>query len=169
MKIIVYADFNCPYSALASARVATLLQLGAAEVDWRAVQHDKDMPGGGVSMDGEAGSELEEEIESVRALARPGESFEISLPDVRPNTGQASRTFAARPQADVRRSLFAWAWGESDEIDIPHQDAGTAAGWQREWDGFEKKVVPMLVLPDGYVSRGLGGLKRLADMIDDAR
>ncbi len=30
-------------------------------------------------------------------------------------------------------------------------------------------MVPMLVLPDGYVSRGLGALKRLADMIDDTK
>ena len=47
------------------------------------------------------------------------------------------------------------------------EDADIAARWQREWDATEKKMVPMLVLPDGYISRGLGALKRLADMIAD--
>jgi hypothetical protein len=37
-----------------------------------------------------------------------------------------------------------------------------AAGWREEWLGLGRPVVPMLVLPDGYVSRGLGALSRLA-------
>jgi hypothetical protein len=38
------------------------------------------------------------------------------------------------------------------------------AAWQAEWQGLDRRVVPMLVLPDGYLSRGLGALARLADM-----
>ena len=33
-------DFNCPYGYLASQRVDLLKQLGKAELDWRAVEHD---------------------------------------------------------------------------------------------------------------------------------
>jgi hypothetical protein len=39
----------------------------------------------------------------------------------------------------------------------------TAEQWRSEWLGFDRPVVPMLVLTDGTVSRGLGALKRLAD------
>jgi len=40
MHLIVYGDFNCPYSYLASQRVDELARLGQAEVEWRAVEHD---------------------------------------------------------------------------------------------------------------------------------
>lgn len=168
MKLEVYADFNCPYSALASYRVDRLLASGAASVEWHAVQHDASMPTEGVPMQGEARAELEREIEEVSSLLRADESFRIDVPAVRPNTAIASRVFAARPSADLRRQLFAWAWDSASLPEDGPQDAETAAAWQRAWDAFDKKMVPMLVLPDGYRSRGLGALKRLADMVDDA-
>ena len=47
-KLIVYGDFNCPFSALASARVGYLERHGFADVDWRAVEHaGHDWPGKG--------------------------------------------------------------------------------------------------------------------------
>jgi hypothetical protein len=39
--------------------------------------------------------------------------------------------------------------------------------WRDTWHGLERPMVPMLVLPDGYVSRGLGALARLADFAGD--
>ena len=39
MKVIVYADFNCVYSYLASQRADRLTREGTAEVDWRGVEH----------------------------------------------------------------------------------------------------------------------------------
>jgi hypothetical protein len=39
--------------------------------------------------------------------------------------------------------------------------------WRDTWYGLERPMVPMLVLPDGYVSRGLGALARLADFAGD--
>jgi hypothetical protein len=66
--------------------------------------------------------------------------------------------------------LFAWAWGAGGpEPDGASEDDDTAHRWQLEWMAFEKRMVPLLVLPDGYVSRGLGALKRLADMIEDTK
>ena len=39
IDLVVYGDFNCPFSALASARVEYLERHGFAAVDWRAVEH----------------------------------------------------------------------------------------------------------------------------------
>ncbi len=166
VQLIVYGDFNCPYSALASARVDTLLAKGA-EIEWRAVQHDASMPPDGLPVEGELRAELQREIDEIETLLRTGESFDLEPPSVRPNTAEASRTYAAHPGPEARRRFFAWAWEQGPGIDASVQDDETAARWQREWDATEKKMVPMLVLPDGYISRGLGALKRLADMIDD--
>ena len=167
-RLVVYGDFNCPYSALASSRVDTLSAAGV-DVDWRAVQHDVSMPQEGLPVEGELKAELEREIEEVRGLLREGEAFGLPLPAVRPNTAQASRIYAANADDEHRRVLFAWAWDQSPGMENEGEDADTAARWQREWEATDKKMVPMLVLPDGYVSRGLGALKRLADMVDDIR
>ena len=166
MDLIVYGDFNCPYSALASARVDRLLAAGEA-IDWRAVQHDAAMPPHGVEVEGDVRTELQREVDEVLTLLRPDEAFELRVPKVRPNTAEACRAYAADPQPGVRRRWFDWAWARSGEPDTLAEDADTAARWQREWDATDKKMVPMLVLPDGYISRGLGALKRLADMVED--
>jgi predicted DsbA family dithiol-disulfide isomerase len=166
--LIVYGDFNCPYSALASARVDVLVEAGEL-VDWRAVQHDAAMPPHGVDVEGDVRAELEREVDEVRSLLRPGENFDLRIPKVRPNTAKACRAFAYDPTPEARRRWFDWAWARSGEPESFGENADLAARWQREWDATEKKMVPMLVLPDGYISRGLGALKRLADMIEDAR
>jgi hypothetical protein len=44
MRLVVYGSFNCPYSLLASRRVDRLIDLGIADVEWRAVVHDPDIP-----------------------------------------------------------------------------------------------------------------------------
>lgn len=43
MRMIIYGDFNCPYSYLASQRIDTLARLGH-QVRWRAVEHDPRLP-----------------------------------------------------------------------------------------------------------------------------
>lgn len=169
MKLVVYGDFNCPYSALASARIDALERAGAAEVEWRAVQHDASMPADGRPVEGDLRTELEREIDEIHGLLRAGETFDLKPPAVRPNTANASRMYAARPGDDLRRRLFAWAWDQGPEVEGAEENTEVSGRWQREWDAIEKKMVPLLVLPDGYISRGLGALKRLADMIDDAK
>ncbi len=40
MSYVVYGDFNCPYSYLASLRVDEVVRRGAGGIEWRAVEHD---------------------------------------------------------------------------------------------------------------------------------
>ena len=44
LELVVFGDFNCPFSALASVRVTQLEESGVARVTWRAVEHDPDIP-----------------------------------------------------------------------------------------------------------------------------
>ena len=48
MTVIVYGDFNCPYSYLASQRADRVIREGMARIAWRAVEHD---PGAGCHRD----------------------------------------------------------------------------------------------------------------------
>jgi hypothetical protein len=38
LRLTIYGDFNCPFSALASARADVLLAADAYAIDWRAIQ-----------------------------------------------------------------------------------------------------------------------------------
>jgi predicted DsbA family dithiol-disulfide isomerase len=182
MELVVYGDFNCPYSCLASARADVLVARGIAAVDWRAVEHDPAIPAPNEPVDGELASMLEREVAEVRGLLRPGEAFTIRRPSVHPNTGAAVAAFAASsPQQSpaLRQRLFDALWRDGRDIGdeavlrdlgaahlAGHGDAGRdrVAAWREQWLGLDRHLVPMLVLPDGYVSRGLGALARLADL-----
>jgi predicted DsbA family dithiol-disulfide isomerase len=179
MRLVVYGDFNCPYSCLASSRIDVLAQRGLADVEWRAVEHDPDIPAPSEPVHGELAAMLDREVGEVRGLLRPGEDFSIRRPSFHPNTAAAIAAFAAAPSGDqheLRRHLFAALWSDDRDIGEPavvRELAGTSTGadaerrvegWRSEWLRLERRVVPMLVLPDGYVSRGLGALARLADL-----
>ena len=180
--LVVYGDFNCPYSCLASARVDALRTAGVAEVDWRAVEHDTTIPPPSEPVEGEVAAMLDREVTEIRGLVRTGENFPIRTPPVHPNSAAAINAFAAAPPDeahDVRRRLFAALWFDGRDIGERHvldelgadsaaDDAERAATWRAEWLRFDRRVVPMVVLPDGYVSRGLGALARLADLASGA-
>lgn len=178
MNLVIYADFNCPYSCLASARADAVLGRGDVEVEWRAVEHDRSIPKPSEPVEGRVLAMLEREVDEVRGLLRPGETFPIRRPPVHPNTASAIAAFAAAPPGarhDLRRRLFAALWFDGRDTGDPavvHDLGGDApAGelplvteWRAAWIALRRTVVPMLVLPDGYVSRGLGALTRLADL-----
>src|SRR5207302_5166618 len=100
----------------------------------------------------------------------------LVVPPVRPNTAFASAVFAAAggEEADsLRRLLFAAVWAEGRNIGDPAEldrlgtvgrDDALAGRWQGEFEALPRPITPTLVLPDGYVSRGLGVLARLADL-----
>ena len=181
MKLVIYGDFNCPYSCLASARADGLLDRGLAGVEWRAVEHDPDIAVPSGVVDDDLAAMLDREIAEVRGLVRPAEAFPIVPPPVRPNTAAAVAAFADARPADTDRlrwRLFTALWFDGRDIgdhglvaDLAGQTSDPAVPlvtlWRDTWYGLERPMVPMLVLPDGYVSRGLGALARLADFAGD--
>ena len=177
MQLVIYGDFNCPFSALASSRAERLVQAGAARVDWRAVEHDPDIPLGGEPVPDSIDDELDRELEQVRGLLQAGERFQLRRPRVRSNTRAAVEHYAGsdpRRREAVRAALFQRYWMDGDDLGddrLLTEVAGaerapeTADRWHGEWLGLGRPIVPMMRLPDGYVSRGLGALTRLAEVL----
>jgi len=85
-KLIVYGDFNCPFSALASARVEYLERHGFAAVDWRAVEHAPDIPSQGLDLIGDQRDELRGELDQIRSLLTDGEADQLTLPAIQSKT-----------------------------------------------------------------------------------
>jgi predicted DsbA family dithiol-disulfide isomerase len=177
MELVIYGDFNCPYSCLASTRAEALAGRGIAAVEWRSVEHDQSIPTPSEPVDGDLAEILDREVAEVRSLLRPGETFPIRRPPVRPNSAAAVAAFAAVPPeraSEVRQRLFEALWFDGRDIgdravldDLganAELDAPQVATWRDGWLALERRVVPMLVLSDGYASRGLGALTRLADL-----
>ncbi len=177
MDLVVYGSFSCPYSYLASLRVDRLLAAGLAEVEWRAVVHDPDVPVEGCPVDGELADTLEAELEAVRRLLATGEPFPVSRPPVQPNTTAAVAGYCAASghrRHSLRASLFEAYWVDGADIgDRAVLDRlGCAAdgpnapmrAWQAEWSADERAVVPTLLLPGGTVWRGKEALSRLGEM-----
>ena len=177
VELVVYGSFNCPYSYLASLRTDRLVQLADTRVEWRAVVHDPDVPAAGTPVSGELADTLDAELREIRGLLAPGEVFPAKRPAVQPNTTLAVAGYsAAEPdQADrLRQGLFSAYWAEGQDIGERSvlDRLGCPAGapgermhaWDQEWKAVERRLVPMMILPDGKVSRGLGALARLAEM-----
>jgi 2-hydroxychromene-2-carboxylate isomerase len=178
VQLVLFVSFSCPYSYLASLRGDRLVQSGAADIEWRAVVHNTDLGPEGRQVIGEVAEHFDEELEEIRGLLKPGEDYPARRPPVDPNPSQAVAGFATmdgEPADNFRRALFEAVW--VDGLDIgdrsvlanlgcPQASPGErATTWQQEWEDTERHVVPMLVLPDGKVSRGLGALSRLAEMM----
>ena len=175
-RLTIYGDFNCPFSALASVRADVLVAAGGYEVEWRAVQHDTEIPVAGEPVEGDTFAELEAEVAKIRELSADDVHLVLTVPSVRSNTAAASAAFAAAgDEADqVRRLLFAAVWAEGRNVGDPAEldrlgaagrDDAVAGRWQAEFQALPKPITPSLVLADGYVSRGLGALARLADLV----
>lgn len=176
IELIVYGDFNCPFSALASARVGYLERHGLADVDWRAVEHAQDIPSQGRDLTGDQRDELRGELDQIRGLLTDGEGDQLTLPGIQSNTRRATSAYAATPAVDrprLREQLFAAYWMQQADLSDPktliglgaiNEDKLVAEQWQDEWLALPRPIVPVIVLPDGYVSRGLGALARLAQL-----
>jgi 2-hydroxychromene-2-carboxylate isomerase len=178
MNLVVFADFNCPYSWLASARADVLLELRSTDVEWRAVEHDPTISEPSDPVDGERQAPLDRELEEVRGLLQPDEVFPLRRPPVLPNTARAVAAFATAPPQErpaLRRRLFTALWIDGRDIGDDRvlrdlgaspSDRGTAlaSGWRAAWLGTGGPVVPTLVQPDGDVARGVEALTCLAEM-----
>lgn len=172
--LTIYGDFNCPFSALASARVDELLALGSHQVEWRAIQHDTSIPAGGEPVEGDTAAALAAEIETILELSDRDLRLQLVVPPVRSNTALASAAFAGagRDSDLLRRRLFAAVWADGVDVGNPGElrrlgandrDVAVARRWQDGFGALARPITPTLVLPDGHISRGLGALARLAD------
>ncbi len=177
MRLVIYGDFNCPFSALASLRAARLTNAGFAEVDWRAVAHDLEIPESGASVGIADAKAYAAEIAQVHGLLLADETLELRLPVIRSNTVAATDAYAATEpgsRAQARIELFGAYWEEGRNLSdpsvlaalgLPSRAPELAGKWREEWLAFDRPLVPMMRLPDGHVSRGLGALARLGAMI----
>lgn len=120
--VVVYGDFNCPYSLLASIRLDALAEAGA-DVDWRAVEHAPQLPVIGRRLDDAGRGELEAELADVRRLLRPGEEYPPTVPNLVPKTEAAVSAYGEAAGIgvgdDMRRLLFAAYWTNHVDIGSP--------------------------------------------------
>ena len=112
--IVIYGDFNCPYSYLASLR-SDLFSAAGVEIDWRAVEHASSLPVMGQRLDDAGQRKIADELDSVRQLLTPEEAFAAATPSTLPNTAAANAGYAEAVGSevgdDVRRLLFDAYWG----------------------------------------------------------
>lgn len=111
-RIVLYGDFNCPWSYLASRRAAVLEAAGVA-VDWRAVEHDPWRPRRFADSSTRFGC-VREEMDRVLAALMPGEQLPFALAGFLPHTKPAvsgyAEAYRAGVAAPVRRLLFRAFW-----------------------------------------------------------
>ncbi len=182
MDLVLYGSFNCPYSFLASLRADRLVTCGEAAVDWWAVVHDPDVPLGGIPVAGELATMFDRELDEIRGLLGNGESYPARRPQIQPNTTAAVAGYATLHGDDadhLRRLLFSAFWGHSADIGdsailtslgCPTTPPGaTMRRWAGEWQRIEHTAVPLIILPDGTVRRGLEALGHLADQLNEIR
>lgn len=175
MELVIFGDFNCPFSALASARADRLEATGAVTIDFRAVEHDPALPAGGAPVTGERAAHLAYELDHVRGLVRPDEVFSLRLPAILPNTAAMIAEYAAtapdlRPILRRRWFRAIWHGGPAALGSAPFAGNGPggspsavpAVRWRTEWQSLGTEVVPVLVLPDVTVHPGLDALEWLA-------
>jgi hypothetical protein len=110
--LVVYGDFNCPWSYLASRRAALLATAGL-QIDWRAVEHAP--PQNAATEDtSNRFADLRGEMEEVQALLLPGELLPFALAGFLPHTRAAiaayAEAYATGASAAVRALLFEALW-----------------------------------------------------------
>lgn len=174
-EVVIYGDFNCPFSSLAHRRALHQQEQCRLRFDWRPIEHDAEIPLSGVPVSESTRGQFEQELAQIREMLVEGERDVLRVPTRRPNTRRINSLYASAPtteRADLARSVFDAYW--VDDIDVNSEEfveglgmvdiaagASIAEEWQREWQSFDRRIVPMMRLPDGKLSRGLGVLTRL--------
>jgi hypothetical protein len=119
--LVVYGDFNCPWSYLVSRRAA-LLSTNGLQIDWRAVEHAplQDATTEDTSTRFE---DLRDELEEVEAFLLPGEPLPFALAGFLPHTRDAvaayAEAYAAGASVVVRTLLFEALWLHSLDLADP--------------------------------------------------
>jgi hypothetical protein len=120
---------------------------------------------------------FDRELDEIRGLLRVDEPYPARRPTVQPNTTLAVAGYSTATgvgASRLRMTLFDAFWvngldlgdaGVLGEHGCPTAPSdATMQWWRDEWLRLEGPMVPMVLLPEGTVSRGLGVLKRLADL-----
>jgi len=189
-RLTVYGDFNCPYSYLASQRVDTLAERRLAVVQWRAVEHDRSLPGSGVPTEPEL-PRWRQELDDVAHLALAGEHPAAAAPPMTSNTEAAVTAYAGALGTGLERAvrvrLFDAIWVEhrnlSEAAEVMRVLADVAgpmtweghgpspAGhelvgeWRAQWLTLSHGVVPTMLDADGTGYPGIAALTRLAELV----
>jgi hypothetical protein len=144
-RIVLYGDFNCPWSYLASRR-ADVLATDGVQVDWRSVEHQPRRPISSSDSSMRFPS-LRDEMDKVLAELLPGEALPYSLAGFVPSTQAALSGYAEAYAAGVadraRQLLFEAFWLHGIDLDdakvvrtllVDSVRSGYAASEQvREW------------------------------------
>ena len=154
MEIIIYADFSCPYSYLASLRADQLLWSGAAEIDWRATTHSTD--------DGR--DDRDRDLAAVAALTRPGEQGPHPLAGP-VNEGATVAAYAEAVsdgvQDQLRRRLFDAIWTEARRVSTVYEVRNLIADVmcppEPIWPRLISPDLPSALLHDPDVNRIVRG------------
>lgn len=122
MSIVVYGDFTCPYSYLASRRTDALIETGV-DVEWHAVEHLPGLPITGRTLDQPARASLEAEVAEVTGLLLAGEELPLVLPHTLARTEASiaglAEAIGVGTGDDVRRLLFTAYWVDGVNIGDP--------------------------------------------------
>ncbi len=127
-RVVLYGDFNCPWSYLASRRAA-LLSADGVEVDWRAVEHDPTQgPPKATDVDESSTGPVRlglllEEMQQVLTMLLPGEELPYALAGFAPRTNAAVAAYAEAYRAGVatrvRQVLFEAYWLHAFDLGDP--------------------------------------------------
>ena len=159
MNVIVYGDFNCPYSYLASQRADLLSRAGGA-VDWRAVEHDRGLPVTGLPSASDRAA-WDRELAEVASLALPGEQVPAGPPVLISNTAAAVAAYAEAVSdgvaGELRRRLFRAIWVQGLHLSSAYEVRRliTAVMWPQEdiTDRLASPDIPSLLLRDTDMAR----------------
>ena len=117
MNVTVYGDFNSLLSYLASQRADWLVRTATAEIDWRAVEHCRQMPVTGIRSDpGDSG--WQRELAETGALALPGERLPAAPPPVVSNTRASVAAYAEAVTDGDFPLNFVWLESGHNELGI---------------------------------------------------
>ena len=130
MNVTVYGDFNSFLSYLASQRADWLVRTVTAEIDWRAVEHCRQMPVTGIRSDpGDSG--WQRELAETGALALPSERLPTAPPPVVSNTRASIAAYAEAVtdgvEDELRRRLFEAIWVQGRNLSGPYDVRGVIA------------------------------------------
>ncbi|HEX9031451.1 MAG TPA: DsbA family protein [Streptosporangiaceae bacterium] len=160
MTVIVYGDFNCPYSYLASQRADLLSSAGAADVDWRAVEHDRGLPLTGSRPDTDQ-ARWDRELSEVASLSLPGEHVPPAPPALISNTGAATAAYAEAVSdgvaGELRRLLFREIWDRGQHLSSAYEVRRLVTGlmWPQDdiTDRLASPDIPALLIQDPDLAR----------------